>query len=786
MGRVYLGRSPGGRHVAIKVIREELAEDAEFRARFAREVSAARKVSGIYTAPVVDADPDGPLPWLATSYVAGPSLADAVADRGPLPPTSVLRLAAGLAEGLSAIHSAGVVHRDLKPSNVLLAEDGPRLIDFGICRSVETRSLTRTGMVVGSPGFMAPEQAEGHDVGPPSDIFSLGAVLTFAATGEGPFGEASSAALLYRVVCAEPNIDRLPAEIRRLIGHCLAKCPQDRPTAAQLLAELSTAQPGVRPLPEPVIRGLPGHGLAGSAPDEAARAMAPPRPATERAALPNLPLGLAPPAAWPEPTATAPPVIPSSSEAAGSSTAAPGRPHPSNYARPPGPGSPGSAGSDGKHGRFSRKAIIGVLATVVLVLSGSVAALILTPTSSPAAVTLEPVGTQGANPFMPPVGTDQSGLRLLPGSGGNFSGATPGLYGGTLRKASCNPQQLVSFLHTHPGKAAAWASVFGIRPADIPGFVAGLTSAVLRSDTAITNHGYIDGHITSFPAVLEAGTAVLIDRYGQPVTKCFCGNPLTRPMAYTQATYTGKRWPSFSATSVTYIQKTTTPEISFTLVNPVTGDAFRRAPSRSSSADQPLATPPPGPSTAPATGSSTTPATGSVDHPRDRIVDYPGDRVVDHPGDRIRRPPRRQDPSTTPATGSSTTPATGSSTTPATGSSTTPATGSSTTPATGSSTTPGDRVVDDPGDRVLDHPRDRIVGYPGDRIVDDPGDRVVGYPGDRVIGDPGDRVVDQTGNRIVDHPRDSPRGHPVGRSAADRQQADLPGDQLRRCRLRSS
>ena len=687
MGRVYLGRSPGGRHVAIKVIREELAEDAEFRARFAREVSAARKVSGIYTAPVVDADPDGPLPWLATSYVAGPSLADAVSDRGPLPPTSVLRLAAGLAEGLSAIHSAGVVHRDLKPSNVLLAEDGPRLIDFGICRSVETRALTRTGMVVGSPGFMAPEQAEGHDVGPPSDIFSLGAVLTFAATGEGPFGEASSAALLYRVVCAEPNIDRLPAEIRRLIGHCLAKCPQDRPTAAQLLAELSTAQPGVHPLPEPVIRGLPGHGPAGSAPDEAARAMAPPRPATERAALPNLPLGLAPPAAWPEPTATVPPLIPSSSEAAGSSTAAPGRPHPSIYARPPGPGSPGSAGSDGKHGRFSPKAIIGVLATVVLVLSGSVAALILTPTSSPAAVTLEPVGTQGANPFMPPVGTDQSRLKLLPGSGGNFSGATPGLYGGTLRKASCNPQQLVSFLHTHPSKAAAWAGVFGIRPADIPGYVAGLTSAVLRSDTAITNHGYIDGHITSFPAVLEAGTAVLIDRYGQPVTKCFCGNPLTKPMAYTQATYTGKRWQSFSATSVTYIQKTTTPEISFTLVNPVTGTAFRRAPSRSSSADQPLATPPPGPSTAPATGSSTTPATGSSTTPATGSSTTPATGSSTAPATGSSTAPATGS-STAPATGSSTAPATGSSTTPAIGSSTTPAIGSSTTPATGSSTTP--------------------------------------------------------------------------------------------------
>jgi uncharacterized protein DUF6777 len=327
--------------------------------------------------------------------------------------------------------------------------------------------------------------------------------------------------------------------------------------------------------------------------------------------------------------------------------AAPGRPHQSGYARPPVPGRHGGVGSRGKHGRFSRNAITGVLATVVLVLSGSVAALTLTPTSAPAAVALEPVGTPGANPFMPPVGTDQPGLGLLPGSGGTFSGATPGLYGGTLRKASCNPQQLVSFLRVHPDKAAAWASVLGIRPADIPGYVAGLTSAVLRSDTAVTNHGYIDGHVTSFPAVLQAGTAVLINRYGQPVTKCFCGNPLTRPMAYTQVTYTGRQWPSFSPTSVTYIQKTPTPANSFTLVNPVTGATFRRAAGSSRNADQPLATPPPGPLITPATGSSTTPATGS---------------------------------STTPATGSSTTPATGSSTTPATGSSTTPATVPAVTP----------------------------------------------------------------------------------------------------------
>ena len=255
MGDVYLGRSPGGRHVAIKVIRAELAADAEFRARFAREVTSMRKVSGIFTVAVVDADLHGPTPWLATSYVAGPSLADEVEDHGPLPPGVVLMLAAGLAEGLVAIHSAGLVHRDLKPSNVLLAEDGPRLIDFGISRSMDSSALTSTGMVIGSPGFMSPEQARGREAGPPSDIFSLGALLAFAATGREPFGSGPSEALLSRVVSGEPDIDDVPRQVRPLVERCMIKDPRRRPTAAQLLAELSTAQSVTRTLRAPAPHG---------------------------------------------------------------------------------------------------------------------------------------------------------------------------------------------------------------------------------------------------------------------------------------------------------------------------------------------------------------------------------------------------------------------------------------------------------------------------------------------------------------------------------------------------
>jgi eukaryotic-like serine/threonine-protein kinase len=263
MGEVYLAKSPGGRLVAIKLIRPELAEERGFRARFASEISAARNVSGIYTAAVVDADAEAELPWMATVYVAGPSLTDAVEENGPLPVRSVLALAAGLAEALQAIHRAGLVHRDLKPSNVLLATDGPRVIDFGISLALERSMMTATGMVMGSPGFMSPEQARGQRViGAPTDMFSLGAVLAFAATGNGPFGAGPSTALLYRVVNEPPDLAAVPARLKPLIEHCLAKDPADRPTSAEVLASVGdvdvlTGEWLPQPIAETMVRYMP-------------------------------------------------------------------------------------------------------------------------------------------------------------------------------------------------------------------------------------------------------------------------------------------------------------------------------------------------------------------------------------------------------------------------------------------------------------------------------------------------------------------------------------------------
>jgi len=295
MGQVFLGQSPGGRLVAVKLIRAELAADREFRARFAREVAAARHVSGMFTAAVVDADPDAPQPWLVTAYVPGPSLAEAVDGQGPLPLTSVLTLAAGLAEGLGAIHAQSMVHRDLKPSNVLLASDGPRIIDFGISRAVDATALTRADFVVGSPGFMSPEQALGNDVGPASDIFSLGAVLAFAAAGEGPFGGGPATTLLYRVVHDPPSTGKLPGRIRSLVDRCLAKDPQSRPTTDQLLAELATvdpADPATDWLPQPVAQTLRGY--AQPVPSTAVEPTVPPAAApAAQAPVPQAPVAQA-------------------------------------------------------------------------------------------------------------------------------------------------------------------------------------------------------------------------------------------------------------------------------------------------------------------------------------------------------------------------------------------------------------------------------------------------------------------------------------------------------------
>ena len=264
MGRVYLARSPGGRLVAVKVVHAYLAHDPEFRGRFRHEVQAAQRVSGAFTAPVIAADPNAPTPWLATSYLDAPSLAQLIAERGPLPAIEVRSLAGGLAEALESVHQAGVIHRDLKPSNVLMVGDGPRLIDFGIARALDATAMTGTGVLIGSPGYVSPERLVTGTVSEAADVYALGAVLCFAAVGRGPHGQGEASMLYYRTVHAEPDLAGIEdLFLRELISRCLAKDPQERPSTADLLRMLNEVQVErapvaevveveAKPMPEPV------------------------------------------------------------------------------------------------------------------------------------------------------------------------------------------------------------------------------------------------------------------------------------------------------------------------------------------------------------------------------------------------------------------------------------------------------------------------------------------------------------------------------------------------------
>ncbi|MFJ4541955.1 PQQ-binding-like beta-propeller repeat protein [Streptomyces tibetensis] len=239
MGVVHLARSTSGMKLAVKVVHAQFAKDPDFRGRFRQEVAAARKVSGAFTAPVVDADPDSGRPWMATLFIPGPTLSDHVKRNGPMEPAQLRRLMAGLAEALRDIHRAGVVHRDLKPSNVLLADDGPKVIDFGISRPVDSELRTETGRLIGTPPFMAPEQfRRPREVGPAADIFALGSVMVHAATGRGPFDSDSPYIVAYQVVHDEPDLTGVPDEVAPLVQRCLAKEPEERPTPDELMREL--------------------------------------------------------------------------------------------------------------------------------------------------------------------------------------------------------------------------------------------------------------------------------------------------------------------------------------------------------------------------------------------------------------------------------------------------------------------------------------------------------------------------------------------------------------------
>ncbi|QDN59064.1 serine/threonine protein kinase [Streptomyces sp. RLB3-17] len=347
MGRVYLARSDRGRTVAVKLVREELAAQEEFRARFRQEVLAARRVGGLWTAPVLDADTEAAVPWVATGYVAGPSLQTVVGhDHGALPERSVRILAAGLAHALKDIHAAGLIHRDLKPSNVLVTIDGPRVIDFGIARALETVTdggLTRTGALVGSPGFMAPEQVRGDRVTPACDVFCLGSVLSYAATGALPFGAANSGvhAMMFRIAQEDPDLDGVPEGLADLVRHCLRKDPAARPGLDEILERIGAEDTVVEGrsrdpwLPSALVAQLGRHAVRLLDTENPAERPAPaPAPPTRQAAAP---------AQEPAPGSAPAALDLSKSSAAPAPTPAPApEVAPEHAATPPPPGGPAS------------------------------------------------------------------------------------------------------------------------------------------------------------------------------------------------------------------------------------------------------------------------------------------------------------------------------------------------------------------------------------------------------------------------------------------------------------
>ncbi|MFC8368261.1 protein kinase [Streptomyces sp. NPDC057239] len=353
MGQVYLARSDRGRTVAVKLIRRELAQQEEFRARFRQEVHAARQVGGDWTAPVLDADTEAPVPWVATGYVAGPSLQQVVGhDHGALPERSVRILAAGLAHALKDIHAAGIIHRDLKPSNVLVTIDGPRVIDFGIARALETVTdggLTRTGALVGSPGFMAPEQVRGDRITPACDVFCLGSVLAYAATGTLPFGTANSGvhALMFRIAQEEPDLAGVPEGIADLVRDCLKKDPAARPTLDRVLERTGAEDTVVGGrsrdpwLPSALVAQLGRHAVR-LLDAEDPETPAPPTPAGT------------PPTAWPPvppgPGGAAAPGTPPAGQPGGHAAASAPAAWPSTPPGPTGPDAPARGGPAGHPG----------------------------------------------------------------------------------------------------------------------------------------------------------------------------------------------------------------------------------------------------------------------------------------------------------------------------------------------------------------------------------------------------------------------------------------------------
>ncbi|MEZ0111858.1 hypothetical protein ABH920_005876 [Catenulispora sp. EB89] len=508
MGRVFLAGAPDGRLVALKLVHVQHVEEPGFRERFRREVAASRRVSGAYTAPVVDADVETEIPWLVTVFVPGPSLREAIDAAGALPPDTAVRLAAGLATALGEIHAAGLVHRDLKPSNVLLAADGPRVIDFGVARVTDgnTSELTHTGWLVGSPGYMSPEQAESKPLTPASDVFSLGAVVYMACTGTEPFMGASTPATLYNVVHAEPDLEAVPEQLREVIAGCLAKDPAARPTPEQVLERLGDVPAVTRTWPDAV------HALITEQHEAVVAALRDGGAPEDVAVVPLLDADAA------SGTTTGPAADLATGWAAGAiadTGAGPAEPPTSIRS-----GAPEGSTVVGRHGgrgdrraRRPRRALTAVLAVAALAVGGTAAALVTTTTSASSQTGADAPTSDSAGPEPGGGTSDSAGTPSVSRSDSQAPTPAPATSGS--KSASAPPTDLPV---TAPTSTAPSSKDTGPNPPCLDNkeafTLAGQKNgAALPSDAKVTvekcDQGWAGGRLTS----VSFGNAVVVYEY---------------------------------------------------------------------------------------------------------------------------------------------------------------------------------------------------------------------------------------------------------------------------------
>jgi serine/threonine protein kinase len=592
MGEVYRALDTGrNRVVALKRLPAALADDPEFKARFREESRLAAQLNEPHIIPIHDfGEINGHL-FIDMRLVEGTDLAHLLADTGALSPARAVHIVRQVADALDSAHAAGLVHRDVKPANILLrsaqtdtgtdfddGNDFAYLVDFGIARATSDPGLTGTGGAIGSVTYMAPERFHGHS-DHRADIYSLGCLLYEAVTAHRPFDVTDTAAAIHahlyneppRPSAANPSV---PVALDAVIAKAMAKDPDQRYATAGALAAAARSAltlAGGPPVPDAADAGTT-HIPPGAHPEP-----------HYWADPPTMPIDLRLTAA-PTPSATTPPLA-------------------------------------SKSNRRSLALAGTLVALLVLAIAGIgayrfLAARAPTPPNGPTlSVAQEPIQTPGADPFMPSVGKDVPNTRQPPGSHGVYDGGTPGLYGGTLNNAECDRPSMISFLQTNPDKAAAWATVENISPTDVPAYINQLTPVILRGDTAVTNHGFKDGHPTTLQSVLQTGTAVLVDPFGVPRARCYCGNPLSPPDRPNNANYAPPAWPLFNPSNVLTSHPHGAPLIEFTLIDLTTNTPIRRPTGTSGEKDLPQQPPPP-------------PATTAAPHPR---VPVPVTHTPTHP-----------------------------------------------------------------------------------------------------------------------------------------------------------